>query len=165
MSVDIPVDKKFKILSEIARAQHFAWRQAVAECFPGTDTKKVVYKMWEITGHETARAYLKRLDPKKPLPKQIADSMAWSSVSMGEDAVSMDGRDENEAFLRHSACPWFEWHKRLGLLEEDQPGCDMWFKTIVEDINKTLSTKIRIETSESLPEGGHSCIRRIWVQK
>jgi hypothetical protein len=165
MSIDIPVDKKFKILTEIARAQHFAWRQAVAESFPGKDVKKVVYKMWEITGHETAKAYLKRLDPDKPLPRQLADAMAWSSVSMGEDAVSMDGRDENEAFLRHSACPWFNWHQRLGLLEEDQPGCDMWFKTIVEDINKSLGTKIKIETTESLPEGGQSCIRRIWMQK
>ena len=98
--VDIPLEKKFKILSEIARAQHFAWRQAVEKCYPDADPEKAVFKMWEITGHETAKAYLKRLDRSKPLPKQLADSLAWSSVSMGEDAVSLQGRSEKEALKK-----------------------------------------------------------------
>ena len=134
------------------------------ECFPKENVEKVVYKMWKITGHETAKAYLKRLDPKKPLPRQIAESIAWSSISMGEDAKLVEGKDQNEAFVRHSACPWHDWHKRLGLLAEDQPGCDMWFETIVRDVNKALGTKVRIETTESLPAGGSTCTRRIWVE-
>lgn len=160
----IPVESKFRVLCEITRAQHFAWRKAVIDTCPGIDPEEVVYRMWEITGHETAKAYLKRLDPSKPLPMQIAQSMVWSSESMGENAVAEEGEDENEAFVVHSECPWFIWHQRLEFLGEDQPGCDKWFGTCIEDINNALGTKIRIETLSSLPEGGTSCRRRIWVE-
>lgn len=158
---NIPLETRFKVLCEITRAQHFAWRQAVAEKCPDVDAEEVVYKMWEITGHETARAYLKRIDPSKPLPIQIAKSMVWSSECMGEAAVAEEGKNDNEAFVVHSECPWFLWHKRLGLLKEDQPGCDIWFGTCLEDINKELGTSLTIETMGSLPEGGDACRRRI----
>jgi len=120
--------------------------------------------MWEITGHETARAYLKRLDPSKPLPAQIASSMVWSSQCMGEEAVVEPGRDENEAFVVHKNCPWFTWHQRHNLLKEDQPGCDIWFETALSDINSALGTKLKIETLTSLPEKGKPCRRRIWIE-
>ncbi|TKJ38581.1 hypothetical protein CEE37_12520 [candidate division LCP-89 bacterium B3_LCP] len=161
----IPLETKFKVLCEITRAQHFAWRQSAAESCPDVDAEKVTYRMWEITGHETAKAYLKRLDPEQPLPLQIAKSMVWSSESMGESAVVEAGKDDSEAYVIHSDCPWFHWHKRLGLLKEDQPGCDLWFGTCIEDINKTLGTNVKIETLCSLPEGGDCCRRRIWVEK
>jgi len=60
----------------------------------------------------------------------------------------------DEAFLKHRDCPWYHWHKRLDILEEDQPGCDPWFSTAVAEINKTLGTNIKIETQCSLPGGG-----------
>ena len=31
-------------------------------------------------------------------------------------------------------------------------------------INKALGTQIKIETTQSLPEGGDCCMRRIWVE-
>lgn len=164
MGAEVPVEKKFKILSQICRASHFAWRQAVAELCPSLKTSDVVDKMWEITGHQTAKSYLKRIDPSKPLPRQVAESIVWSSVNMGEDAKLIDGKDENEAFVKHDACPWYEWHQRLGLLEEDQPGCDKWFETTIKDINEKLGTNLKIETQKSLPKGGDCCLRRIWVE-
>lgn len=161
--MDIPVEKKFKILCEIVRAQHFAWREACLAVAPDIDPVELGNKMWEITGVQTAKAYLKRMDKSKPLAKQVADSIAWSSVCMGEDAKVEEGEGD-EAFVRHADCPWYHWHKRLDVLEEDQPGCDTWFFTAVKEINKELGTNIRIETQKSLPEGGDCCLRRIWVE-
>lgn len=159
-----PLDIRFKVLCEITRAQHFAWRQAVVEMCPQVKPEDITYKMWEITGHETAKAYLKRLDTSEPLPVQIAKSMVWSSECMGEDAVIEEGADDSEAFVVHTSCPWFLWHKRLDLLSEDQPGCDIWFEICLEDVNKALGTNLKIETLHSLPEGGESCRRRIWIE-
>lgn len=161
--MDIPIEKKFRVLVEIARASHFAWRQAVEEMCPDVDTAEVVYKMWEITGHETAKAYLKHIDPSKPLPRQVASSIVWSSSTMGEDARLIEGENEKEAFIQHDGCPWFAWHEKLGILDEDQPGCDCWFKTTIEDINKSLGSNMKFETMKSMPEGSSMCLRRIWI--
>jgi hypothetical protein len=161
--MDIPVEKRFKVLCEIVRAQHFAWREAALALAPQLDGVKLANKMWELTGVQTGQAYAKRLDRTKPLARQVAESIAWSSVCMGEDARVENGQGD-EAFVRHADCPWYHWHQRLGLLKEDQPGCDTWFFTAVAEINKVLGTKIKIETQCSLPAGGQCCLRRIWVE-
>ena len=83
---------------------------------------------------------------------------------MGEDAKIRKGEDE-EYFVRHDACPWFDWHKRLGLLGEDRPGCDIWYFKTVEYINEKLGTNVKIETTNSLPDGDDCCLRRIWIEK
>jgi len=161
--MDIPIEKRFKVLCEIVRAQHFAWREAALALAPQLDPVELTSKMWEITGVQTAQAYVKRLDPNKPMARQVAESIAWSSVCMGEDATVEEGSGD-EAFVRHSDCPWYHWHKRFGLLEEDRPGCDKWFCTAVDEINKALGTRVRIETRCSLPDGGPCCLRRLWVE-
>jgi hypothetical protein len=161
---DIPVEKKFGVLCEIARAQHFAWHEAVKQMCPGVDMAAVVNRMWEISGHDTATAYLKRLDKNKPLAVQVASSIVWSSQCMGEDAKVETTAGKDEAFVRHADCPWLHWHRRLGLQSEDRPGCDVWFKTIVDDVNQALGSRLRIETTEALPDGGRSCLRRFWVE-
>jgi len=162
--MDIPVEKRFKVLCEIVRAQHFAWREAALALAPELDPTELGNKMWEITGIQTGKAYLKRIDPAKPLPAQIAGSIAWSSICMGEDAKVVAGKDENEVFLKHDGCPWYNWHKQLGILDEDRPGCDTWFNTAVDEINRTLGTNVKIETQESLPDGCSCCLRRIWIE-
>jgi len=161
--MDIPAEERFRVLCEITRAQHFAWREAALALAPQLDAGELTRKMWEITGVQTARAYLKRLDPDQPLALQVARSIAWSSACMGEDVTVQPGEGD-EAFVKHTACPWFQWHKRLDLLEEDRPGCDMWFRTVVDQINEALGTNIRLETTNSLPDGGDCCRRRIWVE-
>jgi hypothetical protein len=83
---------------------------------------------------------------------------------MGEDAKFIRGENDNEAFVQHEGCPWFTWHERLDLLDEDQPGCDKWFETTIEDINKALGTEVKFETMKSLPDGSDMCLRRIWVE-
>ena len=161
--MDVPIEKRFAVLCEIVRAQHFAWREAALAMAPELDPQELGNKMWEITGVQTAKAYLKRLDRDKPLAEQVARAIAWSSVCMGEDAVVEKGAGD-EAFVRHADCPWHHWHKRLDILEEDRPGCDTWFFTAVAEINKALGTNIKIETKSSLPDGGNCCLRRIWVE-
>jgi hypothetical protein len=136
----------------------------VKQLCPAVDVGAVTNKMWEITGHETARAYLKRMDRDKPLAPQVAGSIVWSSQCMGEDAELEVTEGKDEAFVRHSDCPWFHWHRRLDLLHEDQPGCDMWFQTTVDDVNEALGTKLRMKTLESLPAGDAGCVRRFWVE-
>lgn len=165
MSADIPIEKKFKILVEINRASHFAWREAALRCCPGVDPQKLVNEMWDITGVQTGEAYLKRLDPSKDLAKQFAVSIAWSSQCMGEDAHVQEGEKPGECFVKHDGCPWHRWHENLGLLAEDRPGCDRWFEATIRTINEKLGTKIRFETLSALPDGGDCCLRRIWEEK
>jgi hypothetical protein len=161
---DIPVEKKFAVLTQITRAQHFAWHEAVRQLCPEIDVAQVTDKMWQVTGHETAKSYLKRLDPSKPLAPQVAASIVWSSQCMGEEAALEETPAKDEAFVRHADCPWFHWHKRLDLLPEDRAGCDRWFQTTIDDINEALGTRLRMETLEALPEGGTCCLRRFWVE-
>jgi len=161
---EIPVDKKFAILCEITRAQHFACHEAVQQACPGADMMKIVDKMWDLSGHDTAKAYLKRLDKSKPLAAQVAGSIVWSSQCMGEDAKLEVTAGKDEAFVRHADCPWFHWHKRTNLLPEDRPGCDRWFQTIVDDVNRHLGTRLRLQTTEALPDGGTCCLRRFWTE-
>lgn len=161
---DIPIDKRFAILCEITRAQHFAWRQAVVEMCPDADPVAVGNKMWEITGLQTGRAYLKHLDRSAPLAPQIAASIAWSSQCMGEDAIVEQGNGGEEAFLRHQACPWQGWYQKRDLVAEDRPGCDAWFQSTVDTVNRELGTALRFETLEALPDGGACCLRRLWVE-
>ena len=162
---EIPIEKKFAILSEITRAQHFAWHEAVKEMCPEADVAAVTDKMWEITGHQTAAAYIKRLDKDKPLASHAAASIVWSSQCMGEAAELEVTEGKDEAFVRHADCPWVHWHRRLDLLHEDQPGCDLWFQTTVADINSALGTNLKVETLEALPAGQSCCLRRFWVEE
>ena len=156
---------QFKILCQITRAQHFAWRAAVVDLCPDIDAARVVDRMWELTGEQTGASYAKRLDGSKPLAQQVATSIVWSSNCMGEDAVVETGTGVDEAFVRHDDCPWFHWHKRLGLLAEDRPGCDLWFQTTTEQINRRLGTSLMVETLKALPDGDNCCLRRFWVEQ
>ena len=74
-------DKKFSILCQITRAQHFAWRAAVERLCPQVDAAQVVDAMWRLTGEQTAKAYAKRVDTAKKLQlaEQVASCIAWSS--------------------------------------------------------------------------------------
>jgi hypothetical protein len=162
---DIAVEKRFSVLCQITRSQHFAWRRAVCEVAPEVDPEAVVQRMWEVTGHQTGDAYLKRIDTSKPLSGQIARSIAWSSQCMGEDAQATVGDGAaDEAWVRHEDCPWVHWHRREGLLAEDRPGCDAWFQSTVDHVNTTLGTRLKVETLEALPDGGSCCLRRLWVE-
>jgi len=158
---EIPIEKRFRILSDILRAQHFAWRAAASEHCPGTDPRDLVVRMWEVTGDETARAYLKRLDPEAPVAPQVARSIVWSSRCMDEEAAVEQGASPGEAYVRHRACPWRDWHERMGLLRECRPGCDAWFGRTVLRINEALGCSLSVETLEALPDGDTSCLRRI----
>jgi hypothetical protein len=164
VSSDIPIEKRFAVLVEICRASHFAWREAILRCCPDVDPQKIVDEMWDVTGVQTADAYVKRLDPSKNLPEQIAASIAWSSQCMGEDAHVEAGSDAGEWFLKHESCPWHRWHEKKGLLAEDRPGCDRWFESLIGVINERLGVNIRFETLSALPDGGDCCLRRIWQE-
>jgi hypothetical protein len=161
--MDIPLEKKYNMLSQIQRASHFEWLRAAKELCPDVSELELVLKFWEIVGHDTAENYLKHLDPEKPLPEQIAKNFVFSSQSMGEDAEFVEGKDEKEAFAQHVGCPWFEWHQRLDKLDQDQAGCDMWLKTFIDDLNKVLGSNVKWETVKSIPNGDEICLRRFWV--
>jgi hypothetical protein len=158
---DVPLSTKFEVLTEITRASHFAWHAAVRKVCPSIDPMKVTLEMWRLTGKQTGAAYLRKIDRHLPLAPQVAASICWSSACMGEDAVVEDGGDR-AAFVVHRGCPWQRWHEKNGLVHEDRPGCDEWFRATIETVNEALGTKVRFETLESLPEGGKSCRRRIW---
>jgi hypothetical protein len=84
---------------------------------------------------------------------------------MGEDAVFEPGSGEEEGFVRHHGCPWRRWHERAGLVAEDRPGCDEWFRAMCATLGEALGRDVRFETLEALPDGGPSCLRRIWVER
>jgi hypothetical protein len=163
MSTEIPIEKRFKILVEISRASHFAWREAVVRFCPEVDAQKLVNEMWQVTGEQTGVAYLKHLDPDGDIAKQLASSIVWSSHCMGEDTVLEEGEVPGEYLVRHRACPWYRWHENLNLLAEDRPGCDQWFEAMIRAINQKLDCKLAFETLSALPDGDDCCLRRIWV--
>ena len=153
------------MMSQILRMSHFEWlKTAMHFAREGTSELAVVKKYWEIVGQDTAPGYLKHIDPAQPLPRQIAENYVFSSLSMGEDAVVVEGRDDRESFAQHNGCPWHDWHRRLGKLEQDLPGCDAWLEAFVTDINEALGSNVKWETVKSLPGGDHICLRRFWVE-
>jgi hypothetical protein len=164
MSSEIPIEKRFRILVEITRASHFAWREAALRCSPGLDAQRLVNEMWDITGKQTAESYLGHLDRARDLAPQVAASIVWSSQCMGEDA-HVEGEKPGECFVRHDGCPWMRWHRDRNLLSEDRPGCDRWFEAMIRTINERLGTRLRFETLSTLPEGADRCLRRIWEEK
>lgn len=159
---DLTPEKKFEVLCEIARAQHFAWHAAVRRICPDADPMKVTLEMWRATGEQTGSAYAKKIDRNRPIAPQVAASICWSSQCMGEDATLEDSPNKGEAFVVHRACPWQRWHERNGLIKEDRPGCDEWFRATVATINRKLGAHVQVETLESLPDGGATCRRRLW---
>ncbi len=161
MDHEPPLEQRYRVLAEIARASHFTWREAVRRRCPETDPREVVLEMWEITGVRTAEAYLRRLDPEGDVARQVAASIVWSSRCMGEDARLLPGEREGEWLVRHDACPWHRWHEEQGLLDEDRPGCDRWFQTVVRTVNERLGTRLSVETLSALPDGDGCCLRLI----
>ena len=162
--MDMPADKKFKVLCEITRASHFEWLRAVSKLAPELDLDKLVRQYWHEVGLDTAKAYLPHLDKDKPLPEQVARSFAFSSTCMGEDCQVKPGKDDKEFFAEHHGCPWFDWHKREDKLEQDRMGCDAWLGAVVEGVNESLGTSLKCETLKSLPDGDEVCLRRFWVE-
>lgn len=157
--------KRFEILSGIMRASHFEWRKAALEMSPGIDPIRLVKKYWEVVGKDTAQFYLKKIDPQRDVAQQTAEMFVSSSQAMGEDAVMLGQNADGCWEARHNDCPWFHWHKKENLLDEDQVGCDQWLKTVVDEINAALHTHVRFETTESLPAGGGCCHRKFWIEK
>ena len=84
---------------------------------------------------------------------------------MGEDAAVEPGESDNEAFVRHTECPWLRWYQRMDLGEEDRRGCDCWFQSTVDGLSGTLGAKVCFETLQAMPDGDASCLRRIWVEE
>jgi len=156
--------KKFEILSSIMRASHFEWRRAVMWLCPDLDPIEIVKKYWEEVGKDTAKFYLTKIDPEKDLAEQVAGLYVASSVAMGEDAEVAEKSPEGHSQARHKNCPWFTWHKKQGLEEEDIAGCDQWLETVVKEINSAMGRSLRFETVESLPGGDKCCLRKFWEE-
>jgi hypothetical protein len=43
--MDVPIETRFKVLCEITRAQHFAWREAALALAPHLDPRQLTDKM------------------------------------------------------------------------------------------------------------------------
>jgi hypothetical protein len=156
--------KKLKVLATIMRASHFQWRRAALASCPGSDPLELVNRYWDEVGKDTARYYLRMIDPDKDLAEQVAALFVSSSEVMGEDAEVIAKSSEGHSQVRHHSCPWFDWHQREGLLAEDQAGCDHFLQVVMDEINLALGASLRFRTVESLPGGGGCCLRQIWEE-
>ena len=156
------LEQKFEALCRINRVSFFEWRETFMKLYPEKSSLEAVLQYWEIVGHDTAKAYLKRVDKSKPVAPQIAQMIVDSSLAMGESARVVEGDDEVRVI--HDICPWYDWHKKFDAVAEDQPGCDCWLKTIATDVNQELGTSIDVETVSSLPHGDERC-ERIFREK
>jgi hypothetical protein len=160
--------KKFSMLGNIERATWYEWRQAALEfAKEGTNPLDVVLRAWEIVGHDTAKSYFGALDKTKDsYLEDIAKCIVTSSIMMGEDAHLVKSDKENEVFVRWDRCPWPEFARRYGApMEEDVLGCDMWFQTVIKDINEVFNTRVRLETLKAIPRGEGQCLRRLWIEE
>ena len=86
------LEQKFKALCQINRASFFEWRETFMKLYPEKSSLEAVLQYWEIVGHDTAKAYLKRVDKSKPVAPQIAQMIVDSSLAMGESARVVGGR-------------------------------------------------------------------------
>ena len=157
--------KKFRLLADIHRASHFEWRRTAMGLAPDKEPLEITKRYWTHVGRDTAKYYLKQIDREKSLAAEMARLFVSSSVAMGEDAEVLEDSSDGCAQARHNDCPWFHWHKREGLLTEDQAGCDHWLETVIEEINAALGTQLAFETVQSLPAGGCCCHRKFWEEK
>jgi hypothetical protein len=156
--------KKLEVLASIMRASHFQWRRAALASCPGSDPLELVNRYWTEVGKDTAKYYLRMIDPDKDLADQVASLFVSSSEVMGEEAEVIEKSPEGRCQVRHKTCPWFDWHRREGLLAEDQAGCDHFLQVLMDEINLALDTSLRFRTVESLPGGGGCCLRQIWEE-
>lgn len=159
---------KFEALGNITRATWYEWREAAIECArPEFKPIDLVLKAWEVVGHDTAKAYFTMLDKSKPsFIEDIAKCIVMSSTMMGEDAKIVKGENDNEVYVQWDRCPWPEFARRYGApMEEDVQGCDMWFQTVIADINALFNTKVKLETVNAIPRGDRICLRRISIEK
>jgi hypothetical protein len=159
---------KFEALGNITRATWFEWREAaIATSRPEFTPMDLVLKAWEVVGHDTAKAYFNVLDVSKDTYiKDIAQAIVNSSTMMGEDAKLVPGENENEIYVQWDRCPWPEFARRYGApMEEDVAGCDMWFQTVIADINELFNTNVKLETLKAIPRGERVCLRRISIEK
>ncbi|KXA89308.1 hypothetical protein AKJ61_03180 [candidate division MSBL1 archaeon SCGC-AAA259B11] len=153
-------------LMGIEHMAHFEWREAALEVCPDVDPQELVEKYWEIVGRDTADSYVTRLDKTDPtFVRDVANSIAFSSVAMGEDAKVIKGRSEMEYYVRWDRCPWYEYGRRYDAVEEDLPGCDKWCEVVIERINKYFGTDLKFETIKAHPLGDDCCLRRIWSEE
>ena len=160
--------KKFEALQNINRATWYEWREAAIECArPEIKPLDLVLKAWEVVGHDTAKAYFGMLDASKPsFLEDIAKCIVMSSTMMGETAEIVKSDKPNEVFVRWDRCPWPEFARRYNVpMEEDVLGCDKWFQTVIEDINKLFNTKVKLETLKAIPRGDGQCLRRISMEE
>jgi hypothetical protein len=128
---------------------------------------ELVLRAWEVVGHDTAKAYYGMLDKSKPtFIEDIAKCIVMSSTMMGEDAELIKSDKEDEVFVQWNQCPWPEFARRYGApMEEDVLGCDMWFKTVIKDLNELFNTNVTLETTKAIPRGDGICLRRISIKK
>ena len=159
---------KFEALGNITRATWFEWRQAAIDTArPEFTPLDLVLKAWEVVGHDTAKAYFNALDVSKPsFLEDIGKCIVTSSTMMGEDAKIIEGENEDEVYVQWDRCPWPEFARRYGApMEEDVAGCDMWFTTVIADINKLFNTNVTLETLKAIPRGDGICLRRLSFEK
>jgi hypothetical protein len=159
---------KFEALGNITRATWFEWREAaIATARPEFTPIDLVLKAWEVVGHDTAKAYFNVLDVSKDTYiKDIAQAIVNSSTMMGEDAKLVPGENEDDIYVQWDRFPWPEFARRYGApMEEDVAGCDMWFQTVIKDINELFNTNVKLETLKAIPRGERVCLRRISIEK
>lgn len=155
---------KFDALGNITRATWYEFRRAALDfARPGTTPLDIVLRAWEIVGHDTARAYVTALDLSRPsFLEDIGRLIVQSSTMMGESARLKKGSGPNEVYVEWDRCPWPEFARRYGAtMEEDVLGCDMWFQTVIKDINEIFGTDVRLETKAAIPRGDRTCTRRL----
>jgi hypothetical protein len=155
---------RFNANSNINRASWYEWRQAALEyARPGVTALDLVLRAWEISGHDTANSYFNMLDRNsKTFLEDVAKAIVFSSTMMGETARVVKGEKPNEVFVQWDRCPWPEFARRYNVpMEEDVLGCDKWFQTVIDDVNKFFNTKIKLETTKAIPRGHGICVRRL----
>ena len=154
---------KFDALGNITRATWYEFRQAALDLAPQLKPMDLALHAWEVVGHDTSKAYVNSLDLSKPsFLEDIAKLIVQSSTMMGETARLVKSSKPGEVFVEWDRCPWPEFARKYGAtMEEDVLGCDMWFQTVIKDINEIFGTDVKLETTHAIPRGDKTCTRRL----
>lgn len=154
----LDVERKWRYMIPVAHQFYIYSRKAAEELMGPEGADKFIERFWRTSGNDTARMYLElgKLDPNDLFG--LVKAVARSSEIMGEDAEAK--QEGNRAYVIHHDCPWPKSYKTNGLPESCQCGCDIWFQTVAS----TVSSRLRVRTTRSIPAGEGICVREFWQE-
>jgi len=109
---------------------------------------------------DTSKAYVNSLDLSKRRSSRTCQTDSAELDHDGETARLVKSSQARRSFRRMGPVPLPEFARRYGATMERMSWLDMWFQTVIKDINEIFGTDVKLETTHAIPRGDKTCTRR-----